>query len=149
MFQDYSVQISTPDQFTLPEDRIACSDHTWHGAGVMWHAALDSNVLNIRNTHDRFTGIKLTYKEHSVLAISAYLPTSGKDDNFLYCLAELSNYIMDNNADVDTVLIGTDSNCSDKSTARRLRGFMTFCNTHNFLKISHSEPPFHHSNGLS
>ena len=36
-FQDYCVQISTPDQFTPPEDRLRSYDHTWHGAAIMWH----------------------------------------------------------------------------------------------------------------
>ena len=113
----YSIQISTPDQFIHPEDRVASSDHTWHGAAIMWHDSVSSNVVNISNTNDRFTGIRLSFRGQSVLAITAYLPTSGKDDEFLSCLSELSNFIVENDIDADTILIGTDSNCSSNSVS--------------------------------
>ena len=127
MFINYSLQISTPDQFTPPEDRLSTPDHTWHGAAIMWHESLNSNVLNTTNTHDRFSGIQLNFQGQLILAISLYLPTSGKDDQFLECLAELSIFIAENTSDAATILIGTDSNCSDKSSLRRLHGFQNFC----------------------
>ena len=147
--QEYSIQISTPDQFTPPEDRLGRSDHTWHGAAILWHGSIDPNIECIDNTHDRFTGIKLKFSGANLLAISAYLPTSGKDDDFLSCLGQLSCFITDNIVNIDTVLIGMDSNCSEKSTPRRIRGFQQFCHDNKLLKICHSEPTFHHSNGLS
>ena len=148
-FKEYSVQISTPDQFTLPEDKLSNPEHTWHGAAILWHDSLHSSVLNLSNTHDRFTGIRLSFPGHHILAISAYLPTSGKDDDFLYCLADLSIFIMQNGGETDTILIGTDSNCSEKSSSRRIHGFNSFCKDHDLLKIGCSEPTFHHSNGIS
>ena len=148
-YQDYCIQISTPDQFTYSEDRLSSNNHTWHGAAVMWHASLNSNVLNICNTHDRFTGINMKFDEHSILAISAYLPTCGKDDEFLDCLAELSIFILQNKSETGTVLIGTDSNCSEKSSPRRVQAFKQFCEENNLLKVCCSEPTFHHVNGLS
>ena len=92
--QEYSIQISTPDQFTPPEDRLGRSDHTWHGAAILWHGSIDPNIECIDNTHDRFTGIKLKFSGANLLAISAYLPTSGKDDDFLSCLGQLSSQII-------------------------------------------------------
>ena len=129
-FQDYSVQISTPDQFTPTEDRLSNIEHTWHGAAVMWHESLNSSVSSVANTHDRFTGIKVNSQGQSILAISAYLPTSGKDDDFLDCLSELSLFILENNEAEGGILIGTDSNCSEKSSPRRLHGFQQFCREH-------------------
>ena len=123
MFEHYSVQISTPDQFTPPEDRLSGADHTWHGAAIIWHESLNSSIINLSNIHARFTGIKLYFQEQPMLAISAYLPTSGRDDEFLECLSELSNFIQENTAGNDTIVIGTDSNCSDRSTQRRSQGF--------------------------
>ena len=149
IFQDYSVQISTPDQFTLPEDKLSSPEHTWHGAAILWHKSLHHAVLHLSNTHERFTGVRLSFPGHNILAISAYLPTSGKDDDFLGCLADLSIFITQNGAGIDTILIGTDSNCSERSSSRRINGFNNFCKDHNFLKISCSEPTFHHSNGIS
>ena len=58
-FPSYSVQISTPDQLTPPEDRLSNPDHTWHGAAVLWHESLNSSLLQITNTNVRFTGIKI------------------------------------------------------------------------------------------
>ena len=148
-FQDYSVQIATPDQFTPPEDKLSSTEHTWHGAAILWHESLNSVALHLSNTHDRFTGIKLNFSGQPILAISAYLPTPGKDDSFLDCLAELSIFIMQNNAGNDTILIGTDSNCSERSSSRRIHAFNNFCRDHDLLKICCSEPTFHHSNGIS
>ena len=124
-------------------------DHTWHGAAIMWHDTLHSDVQAIPNTHDRFTGIKVNFGGHSVLAISAYLPTSGKDDEMLDCLDELSNYITANKKNVDTTVIGMDSNCSMKSSSRRQKSFQLFCEENDLLKFCHVEPTFHHNNGSS
>ena len=132
---EYSIQISTPDQFTPVEDSLGCSSHTWHGAAIMWHDSLDSNILQLRNTNDRFTSIKLDSEGNHILVISAYLPTSGKDEEFADCLAELSEFIANNSMDDEAVLIGTDSNCSEKSTPRRIQAFQTFCDEHDLVKI--------------
>ena len=93
MFPDYSIQISTPDMFTPPEDKLGSSDHTWHGSAVMWHASLNSNVTSIKTTHARFTGIKLKTQNLKFIIISVYFPTSGKDDEYLECVSDLTNYV--------------------------------------------------------
>ena len=85
----------------------------------------------------------------SLLAILVYLPTSGKDVENLDCLAELSIFIYDNYSDDEAVLIGTDSNCSEKSSARRFQAFQLFCEQHDMVKFRHPEATFHHSNGTS
>ena len=148
-FPSYSVQISTPDQLTPPEDRLSNPDHTWHGAAVLWHESLNSSVLQITNTNVRFTGIKLKIQSETILAISLYLPTTGKDQEFVECLAELSAYIADNTSDRVTTLIGTDSNCSERSSQYRLRAFQCFCEEQHLTKVCHTGPTFHHSNGTS
>ena len=149
IMQDYSIQISTPDQYIPVEDKLSNNDHTWHGAAVLWHDSLNSHIINLKNTHERFTAIKLNLSGQPVLAVSAYLPTAGKDDEFLECIAELSNFIHENTARNVTVLIGTDCNCSEKSSSRRSASFQLFCNQHDLVQISCREPTFHHSNGLS
>ena len=148
-FPGYSIQISTPDQFTPVEDSLGSSSHTWHGAAIMWHDSLNSDICQLKNTNDRFTSIKLGSYSHHILVISAYLPTSGKDDEFADCLAELSEFIDNNSKDDDAVLIGTDSNCSEKSTPRRNQAFQRFCIEHNLVKLCSKGPTFHHSNGIS
>ena len=62
----YSIQVATPDQFVNPEDKLGNPDHTWHGAAIMWHDTLNSDILAIPNTHDRFTGVKVNVGGHSV-----------------------------------------------------------------------------------
>ena len=131
------------------EDNLGISEHVWHGSALLWHESMGASVVNIKNVHERFTGIKIRVDGHSLLAISAYLPTSGKDDEYLDCLCQLSNFITDNTSVHDTVLIGTDANCSDKSTSRRLNSLEKFCMDHSLLKMKMSEPTFHHSNGVS
>ena len=145
----YSAQISTPDQLVNPEDRLSTQDHTWHGVAVLWHDSLASSVIHVANTNARFTGIKVKLSEISILAISLYLPTTGKDEEFIECLAELSAYISDNITDTGTILIGTDYNCSDISSPRRIQAFKHFCKEHQLLKFSHSGPTFHRTNGHS
>ena len=86
MVSDYAVQISTPDQFTHPEDKIEYPGHTWHGAAILWHESLSSHTSNIQNVHSRFTAIKIMIEECSVLAISAYLPQVEKIQNILTVL---------------------------------------------------------------
>ena len=115
----------------------------------MWHDSLNSDIINIKNTNDRFTGIKLCSHQKPILVISAYLPTSGKDEEFLDCLAELSVYIQENSKCGEILLVGTDSNCSERSSHRRYQGFLKFCSDHNLVKVSVSEPTFHHHNGTS
>ena len=66
---------------------------------ALWDDSLASSVIHVANTNARFTGIKVKLSEVSILAISLYLPTAGKDEEFIECLAELSSYISDNSTD--------------------------------------------------
>ena len=76
-YPSYSAQISTPDQFISPEDRLSAPDHTWHGVAILWHDIIASSVLHLLNTNPRFTDIKVKFQGLSILAISLYLPTTG------------------------------------------------------------------------
>ena len=77
------------------------------------------------------------------------LTTSGKDTEYLDCLGELSTFIAANNTENATVLIGMDSNCSERSTKRRANSLMQFCEDHSLVKVQVPESTFHHSNGAS
>ena len=116
MLPNYSVQISTPDQFINPEDKMGVQTHNWHGSAILWHESLTQYVEYISNVCDRFTAIRINFGETLVLAISAYMPTSVKDDEFLETLGMLSSFISENVNDNYTILIGTDSNCSTNAT---------------------------------
>ena len=148
LFPDYTLQISAPDQFAHPEDTLGYPGHTWHGAAILWHETLNHMVTSIGNVHDRFTSVKVTSEEQNILLISAYLPTSGKDNEFMECLGELAAFIDDNSESGTTILIGLDSNCSDKSTKRRSTNLDQFCEDHDLIKVMAPGPTFHHANGV-
>ena len=146
---DYEFQIVTPDMFTHPEDKICMPDQNWHGAGIAWHQSLDSCKISVKNVNERFTGIKLQIESQFIFVISAYLPTSGKDTEFLECIQELSNYVISNRNSEDIVIIGCDSNCSEISTSRRIRALDNLCEELSLKKLRCNSPTFHHNNGIS
>ena len=118
-FPDYNFKIATPDMFLPAEDRLLHSGQVWHGAAVGWHRDIHTKMTPLPCTHDRLVGAKYCMADHSLLLISLYAPTSGQDDDFLESLPHLSQYIQLNTTKGDKVLIGTDSNCSNKSSKRR------------------------------
>ena len=149
IFPDFSIEISTPDMFTPPEDLLCDRDHTWHGSGIMWHDSLDPTVTVLKTINDRFTCIKLILHEKKFLVFSVYFPTSGKDDDYLDCIGDLVNFAMEHQDDDEVILIGTDSNCSERSTPRRILAFSNMCERLNLRKVSTNHPTFHHHNNLS
>jgi hypothetical protein len=149
-FPDYSFNISTPDMFDNAEDKIMYHGHVWHGAAVAWHHDLHPLVTVLPTTCERFAAVTISFTDTcNILAISLYAPTSGKDDEYLECLGYLEEFISTNYQDSRSILIGTDSNCSEKSTARRKLAWSQFCKTFS-LKITSTEfPTFHHMVHLS
>ena len=112
MFTDYSIQISTPDMFTPPEDLLSRPDHPWHGAAIMWHSSLDSSSIGLKTTSSRFSSLRVRVQEQKFLAISVYFPTSGKDDEYLEVVSDLTNFVLDNQREDEVLLLGADTNCS-------------------------------------
>ena len=83
-------------------------------------------------------------------AYTAYLPTLGKDDEFLEILYLLSFDIQNNIEENSCLLIGLDSNQSEKSSRRRTEAMRKFCDLFSFKTILQSaEPTFHHNNETS
>ena len=141
--------ISSDDMFLHPEDLLSTNDHVWHGTAIAWHKDLHSNITLIDPVSERFSGIRVKLGPRYFLAISLYLPTSGKDDSFLECLSSLLSFITENNIPGDSILIGADSNCSKRSTTRRIRALVDFCDSAELTRIGPSDPTFHHFNGTS
>ena len=123
--------------------------HTWHGCAIGWHESLQTFIQNITARNDRFTGVCINFPFCSVLAISVYFPTSGKDDEYMDCIVNLSNFIQDNATENMEIMIGTDSNCSEKSSNRRYQAFHNFCVEFSLTKVSGNLPTFHSHNGVS
>ena len=149
IYPDYSILIATPDMFTPPEDLLGRTDHTWHGAAIMWHTSLDANVRCLKTTNHRFAGLRINTKGQQFLAVSVYFPTAGKDEEYLECVSDLTNFVLVHKKENDVVLIGTDSNCSEKSSKRRVLAFQSLLQDLNLVKTSTSNPTFHHHNGTS
>ena len=82
--------------FDNNEEAILRQGQTWHGAAIGWHDDLNADVTYIPTNNTRFAGMKLATKANSILAISLYAPTAGKDDDFLECITDLSEYILSN-----------------------------------------------------
>ena len=107
----YSFKISTPDMFTPEEDKIMTPGPVWHGAAIGWHNSIGSYVTPLQSNHERFCGLKLSSSQATLILISLYAPTHGKDDDFLECIAHLSAFILANISENESILIGADSNC--------------------------------------
>ena len=119
--------------FLPTEDLLLKSGPTWHGTAIGWDSSVDSKITKIPVISERFCGVRYTENSHIViLAYSAYLPTSGKDDDFVETISQLTSDIYNNNVDKKNtaILIGLDSNQSDGSTSRRIIAMKSL--THNF-----------------
>ena len=121
----------------------------WHGAAIGWHNSLNSYVTTLQSNSERFSGIKLCTGKSSVIAVSLYSPTHGKDDEFLECLSLLTEFLIANVSAGDSLIIGADTNCSSKSTSRRRKAWKTFLDQFCLSSQPNHNPTFHHHNGQS
>jgi exonuclease III len=129
-FPDYNFLLASPDMFEHSEDKILSGGMVWQGAAIAWHDTLSSTspVIPLPVTCDRFVAVLLSLEDNQeTLAISLYAPTSGRDDDFLECLDFLSNFIQSHMPVSGSVIIGTDSNCSMKSSKRRKEAWSGLC----------------------
>ena len=149
MLINYSIQISTPDMFTPPEDLLSRPDHPWHGAAIMWHSSLNSSSVCLKTTNSRFASIRTQIQDQKFLAFSVYFPTSGKDDEYLEVVSDLTNFVLDNQTEDEVLLLGSDTNCSSKSTQRRIHAYERLLKDLNLVSVSTIHPTFHHHNGSS
>ena len=148
-YPEYNFHLSSDDMFEQPEDQLNASGHVWHGTAVVWHCKLNAHVKPVKVVHTRFAGIKIETNTRTILAISLYLPTSGKDEDFSDCISSLSTFISENTNSKDEVLIGADTNCSEKSTRRRRKIYQDFCSELGLIEIGSQIPTFHHNNAVS
>ena len=94
-------------------------------------------------------GIIILLSQHSLILISLYAPTSGKDEDYLETMSILAEFLRTNSSQGDQVLIGADTNCSTKSTSRRQLAWKQFCQVNSLAIHSPQFPTFHHHNGSS
>ena len=132
-----------------PEDIMQRSGHVWHGVAVGWRTDIDPCINTLTSTSERIAGVRLTLTDMSLLLLSYYAPTSGHDEAFLDSVCDLSDFLVQHMNPGDRVIIGADSNCSQKSSLRRQDAWKNFCERFH-LTVNHSPyPSFHHHNGQS
>ena len=148
-FKEYRFHTTSSDTFTPPEDILRQTGPTWHGTAVGWHFSL-SNVTPIEVTSQRFCGIKVKTNELEILAFSIYLPTSGKDYEYLEEISLLIHTLKENSSPSSLIILGMDANVSDHSTDRRKKAFNQLKETFGLHTIlPGSDATFHHNNGVS
>ena len=97
--------------FQPTEDLLLKSGPTWHGTAIGWENSVNSKIMKIPVISERFCGVTYTLSSDTIiLAYSAYLPTSGKDDDFVETLSQLRSNIQNNAKEKKNVaiLIGLD-----------------------------------------
>ena len=146
---DYKFEISTPDMFTHPEDLLSKPTHVWHGVAVGWRNDISASIAPLQSTCDRISGVRMTLEDSSLLLLSFYAPTSGQDEDFLDSICNLADYLLQHLSPKDQIIIGTDSNCSTKSTQRRQEAWKNFCERFQLSCHLSPRPTFHHHNGQS
>ena len=86
----------------------------------------------------------------NILSYTAYLPTSGQNEEFLEVLSQLSFDIRNNADEKSSILIGLDSNQSNKSSRRRTDAMLKFKLQFSLGSVLLSDiPTFHHNNQSS
>ena len=151
-FSTHNFLTTSDDMFTPTEDLLLQAGPTWHGTGIGWAMSIDKYVFKLPIVSDRFCGIQ--YKDSqtvtNILAYSVYLPTAGRDADFLEVLSSLSADILQHNTCNTTLLIGCDSNQSHKSTNRRTCAMTRFLTEFKLKSILVGDAPtFHHNNQTS
>ena len=151
-FPSYKFLTTSSDMFSAPEDIILQSGPVWHGTALGWPSSLDTYVTKLPVVSDRFCGVQYLDNSNNIdiLSYCAYLPTSGKDDEFTEILSLLSLDLANHRRDSSTIMIGLDSNQSDKSSNRRTEAMLDFMKMFSFKSLhKDNQPTFHHNNQVS
>ena len=114
-FSGFNFLVTSSDIFTPAEDKMVESGPTWHGTALGWNQNIDKHISRLPVISERFCGLKYSDNLTNILAYTAYLPTSGKDEEFLEVLSQLSFDLKSHITENCAILIGLDSNQSIKS----------------------------------
>ena len=149
-FQDYNFITTSSDMFLPPEEKMLKSGPTWHGTAIAWDKCIDKFISKIEVTSERFCGVKFSDYQTNILAYTAYLPTSGQDEAFLEVLEQFEFDIKNHITGKCIILIGLDSNQSDRSSKRRTSAMEKFKKEFSLKSILvNNQPTFHHNNQKS
>ena len=115
-FKGYNFLTTSSNMCKPTEEQMLESGPTWHGTAIGWDKNVDRNISKVPVISERFCGIKYSDKSVNILSYTVYLPTSGQDEEFLEVLSQLSFDIQNNADKKSSILIGLDSNQSNKSS---------------------------------
>ena len=135
--------------FQHPEEKLQNPGHVWHGVAIGWKKDLNASIQILQSTYERAVGIKISTLKETILLLSFYAPTAGHDDDFLESVSHLTQYLQANMSQGDQIIIGSDCNCSPKSTLRRQTAWRNFCDLFDLKTHMAPLPTFHHHNGTS
>ena len=97
--------------FQHPEDLRARPTHVWHGVAIGWSKDIGASIIHLENACERISGAKISLQDKSLLLLSFFAPTSGKDDDFLESISNLEDYLQCISAPGDQIIMGADSVC--------------------------------------
>ena len=132
--------------FTHAEEKALQSGPVWHGTALDWDKSVDKNITKVPIISERFCGVIYDDLKTKILAYTAYLPTSGQDYEFLHVLSQLFEDI-ESRITFDTiVIIGLDSNQSERSSRCRTEAMKRFIKHFSLNTILiNDDPTFHHN----
>ena len=143
---DFCVLLNS-EETNNPELALDCS-RAHGGTMVMWKTELDPHVHPLPTPSPAFLPILLTVPGYlPSIHIALYLPTSGKDPEFVSTLSLLDAFIEDITAEhACPIYIRGDANCNPNNHARS-GVFQHFCSKHKFTSIDFGHPSHHHFTG--
>ena len=113
-FSEYKFITTSSDSSTAPEDILCNPGPVWHGTALGWLSSINNKVSKLQIVSERFCRIKINTDNLEILAFTAYLPTSGKDDEYLEIISTLIHQIHEHISLSSMLIIGLDANISDK-----------------------------------
>ena len=138
--------------FRDPEDLALEAGPTWHGTAIGWPLEVNNDIIKLPSVSNLFCGVMYQNEKSriNILSYSVYLPTSGRDEEFLEVIDILSKDIHSNLLEDCSIIIGTDTNHSVKSSRRRKEAMNLFLKEFSFQSIIlDDQPTFHHNNQTS
>ena len=134
--------------FTAVEDLMLTPGTAWQGTSIGWSYEIDKYVSKLPIISERFCGISYTNQATHILAYTAYFPTSGQDEYYLEVLDKFQSDISNHKHSNSVIIIGTDTNQSEKSSRRRIEAMNRF-KEEEFSMMSilvSGKTTFHHNN---
>ena len=136
--------------FSPVEDLMMTPGTAWQGTSIGWSSEIDKHITKLPIVSERFCGVNFTNKDTHILAYTAYLPTSGNDDYFLEVLDQFQSDITNHKHSNSAIIVGTDTNQSEKSSKRRTEAMDRFKEKFSMKSILMSnQPTFHHNNQVA